>query len=151
MHGREEETRVARRILEIVVVLAMLATAGGQVIAPSVLAAESTRYSGTVVAIDPQRGILVMDEAGPGRGRTLIVVRRTIGLTAATRFRSFIRVNVPGAFAGDFIEVALDAEDVSPGDFVTAECVLSRGRPVANRVTLAESVQLPSSPGADRP
>lgn len=75
----------------------------------------------------------------------------TIGFTTATRFRSFIRVDVHGAFAGDFIEVALDAEDVSVGDLVTAECVSARGALVATRVTVAESVPTHSSPGADRP
>jgi hypothetical protein len=142
---------MARRIPGIVLAPTLLAMACVLQVVPSLHAAESTRYSGTIVAIDPQRGVMVIDEAGPGRGETLTVIRRTIGLTAGTKFRSFIRVNVPGTFAGDFIEVALDAEDVSPGDFVTAECVLARGRTVANRVTLAESVQLPSSPGTDRP
>jgi hypothetical protein len=120
-------------------------------VAPAGHAAEGFRHSGTVVAIDPHRGVVVIDEAGAGRGQAPTIIRRTIDLTAATKIRSFIRVDVPGAFAGDFIEVPLDAEDVSPGDFVTAECVLTGGRLVARSVTVAESVQLPSSPGADRP
>jgi hypothetical protein len=47
-------------------------------------------------------------------------------------------VNAPGQFAGDFIEVPLEAGDVTPGDFATAECIEERGRLVALRVTLAE-------------
>jgi hypothetical protein len=113
-------------------------------------AAGRARYSGTVVAIDPQRRVMVIEEMGPGREKP-VVTRRTISLTGGTRFRSFIRVNVPDAFAGDFIEVALDADDVTPGDFVTVECVLDRGRLVASRVTLAELVDLPSSSGTYRP
>jgi hypothetical protein len=35
-------------------------------------------------------------------------------------------------------ETVLDAEDVTAGDFVTAECLLERGRLVAVRVTIAE-------------
>jgi hypothetical protein len=41
-------------------------------------------------------------------------------------------------FAGDFIEVTLDAEDITPGDVVTAECGHERGRLIAVRVTMAE-------------
>jgi hypothetical protein len=114
-------------------------------------AAGGTRYSGTVVAIDPQRGVLIIEEVGPVRGPKAVVTQRTIGLTARTKFNRFIRVNGPGAFAGDFIEVALDADDVALGEFVTAECVLERGRLVAVLVTLAELAQPPSSPGVRLP
>ena len=118
---------------------------------PAVVAAGGTRYSGMVVAIDPQRGVMTIEEIGPGSGGKVIVTRRTIGVTSRTKFNRFIRVNVPGAFAGDFIEVVLDADDVALGEFVTAECVLERGRLVAVLVTLAELAQHPSSPGGDRP
>lgn len=106
-------------------------------------AADATRtstYSGAVVTIDPQGGVMILDEVGPWQvkeGQT-VVTRRTIGLTPATIINTFIRVNVPGRFGGDFIEVPLDAADVTPGDFATAECRMERGRLVAVRVTLAE-------------
>jgi hypothetical protein len=109
-------------------------------VAPAADAAGASRYSGTVVAIDPQGGVMIVEEVGPWRverGRT-VVTRRTIELRSATMFNSFIRVDVPGRFAGDFIEVALEAEDFTPGDFVTAECLRERGRLVAVRVTRAE-------------
>jgi hypothetical protein len=104
-------------------------------------AARTTTHSGTVVAIDPEGGMLIIEELGPWRveqGRS-VVTRRTVALTADTKFRSFIRVTVPGAFAGDFLEVALEADSVTPGDFVTAQCALERGRLVALRVTIAEA------------
>jgi hypothetical protein len=113
---------------------------GASTVTPAADAARTSTYSGAVVALDPQGGVMIMEEVGPWRveqGRT-VVTRRTIGLTSATTFNTFIRVDVPGRFAGDFIEVALDAEDITPGDFVTAECVLERGRLVAVRVTMAE-------------
>ena len=119
-------------------VLALVVVAG-----PPALAAEpvrTTAYSGTVVAVDPRDGVLIMEEVGPWRveqGRA-VVTRRTIRLTAETKVNTFIRVDVPGRFAGDFIEVELAAEDITPGDFATAECVRERGRLVAVRVTLAE-------------
>lgn len=110
-----------------------------------------TRHSGTVIAIDPQRRELILEELGPGRGEQPSVQRRSIAFTDATAFRSFIRVNVPDEFAGQFIEVTLDAEDIAPGEFVTAECTLERGRLVARRVTLAERALPLSSPGALQP
>ena len=124
--------------------VALLATAPADAAGP-------TRHSGTLVAIDPERGVLVLDEVGPSRNDRPVITRRTVVLTPSTTFNTFIRVNVPDAFAGQFLEVALDAGDLTPGDFVTAECLLERGRLVAQRVTLAEQVQLPSSPGAIRP
>jgi len=113
---------------------------GVSAVTPAADAARTSTHSGVVVALDPQGGVMIMEEVGPWQveqGRT-VVTRRTIGLTSATTFNTFIRVDVPGRFAGDFIEVALDAEDITPGDFVTAECLDERGRLVAVRVTMAE-------------
>ena len=113
---------------------------GASVVTTAADAARTSTYSGAVVALDPQGGVMIMEEVGPWRveqGRT-VVTRRTISLTSATTFNTFIRVDAPGRFAGDFIEVALDAEDITPGDFVTAECLNERGRLVAVRVTTAE-------------
>lgn len=98
------------------------------------------RHSGTVVDLDPVEGVLVIDEVGPWRvvrGET-VVTRRTIGLTPSTRFNVFIRVDVPGRFAGDFLEVELEATDIASRDFVTVECVRERGRLVALTVTMAD-------------
>lgn len=98
------------------------------------------RYSGTVVDLDQTEGVLVIEEIGLWRvqqGRTAIT-RRTIAISPSTRFNVFIRVNAPGRWPGDFIEVELTADDVAPGDFVTAECVLERGRLVARSVTMAD-------------
>jgi hypothetical protein len=101
------------------------------------------RFSGTVIAVDQTEGVLVIEEIGPwspSRGRPGIT-RRTIAFEPSTQFNVFIRVNAPGHFGGDFLEVELDAGDVAPGDFVTAECVLERGRLVARSVTVAEIVE----------
>jgi hypothetical protein len=110
--------------------------------APAAPAVDTGRitFSGTVAAIDPQGGVLLLEEVGPSRpGQGSAITRRTVLLTAETKFNSFIRVSVPGGFAGDFLEVDLDADSVTPGDFATVECVRQRGRLVALRVTLAES------------
>jgi hypothetical protein len=94
---------------------------------------------------------MIIEEVGPGRGPKPVVTQRTISVTSRTKFNRFIRVSGPRGFAGDFIEVVLDADDVALGEFVTAECVLERGRLVAVLVTLAELAQHPSSPGGDLP
>jgi hypothetical protein len=121
--------------------LLLLALAlGASAMTPAAAAARASTHSGEVVALDPQGGVMIIDEVGPWRvaqGRT-VVTRRTIRPTSATKFNTFIRVNVPGQFAGDFIEVTLDAEDITPGGLVTAECVHERGRLIAVRVTMAE-------------
>jgi hypothetical protein len=112
-------------------------------LAPAGLAAGGARtsmHSGTVVTIDPAGGVLIVAEVGPWRVAqgTTVVTRRSIVLTADTKFSSFIRVNAPGGFAGDFLEVELEADNVTPGDFVTAECAHERGGLVALRVSIAE-------------
>jgi hypothetical protein len=107
---------------------------------PVVDAARTTTYSGMLDTIDPQGRVLVLEEVGPWRlvqGRT-VLTRRFVTITPETKFNTFIRVSVPGGFAGDFLEVALDGNDVTAGDFVTAECVPERGRLIAVRVTIAE-------------
>ncbi len=114
---------------------------GASVLTSAADTVRTSSHSGAVVAIDPQGGVLIMEEVGPWRveqGR-IVVIRRTITLTSATRFNTFIRVDVPGRFGGDFLEVALDAEDITPGDFVTAQCRGERGKLVAVRVTMAET------------
>jgi hypothetical protein len=103
-------------------------------------AADTTRHSGTVRAVDPAAGRMVIEEVGPWvveKGLTRVAAR-TIRFTPETKFSVFMRVDRQGYFAGDFMEVPLEPGDVSPGDFVTAECV-RRGRDlVAVTVTIAE-------------
>lgn len=74
---------------------------------------------------------MIVDEVGPWRverGAT-VTTRGTVRLTASTRYDLFMHVDAPGAFAGDFIEVALDVNDLVPGDFVTRrECVRDGAR-----------------------
>lgn len=70
----------------------LLAVSGGE-------AARTTAYSGTVVAIDPEVGVLTFDEIGPWRvtqGRMLLT-RRTLTITPDTSFNTFIRVDALAA------------------------------------------------------
>lgn len=135
----------ARSVVLVVIALLLLLPE------PGVPAAASERHSGTVVALDPEGGVMILEEVGPWRverGRT-VLTRRTIRLTPETRFNVFIRVSVPGAFAGDFLEVALEATDIATGDFVTAECARQGRQLVALTVTLAETMAEmdPAHPG----
>ena len=114
-----------RLVSSLLLVLALSASA----MTPAADAARTSTHSGTVVAVDPQGGVMIMEEVGPWRverGQT-VVTRRIVSLTRATIFNSFIRVDVPGRF-GRLIEVVLDAEDITPGDFVTREYLHERGR-----------------------
>jgi hypothetical protein len=98
------------------------------------------RHSGTIVEFDPDAGVLVLEEVGPWRvvnGET-VVTRVTIELADSTTFSSFIRVNAPGGYEGDFVEVFLDAYDVAPGDFVTVHCLHTGTRMTALSVAVAE-------------
>lgn len=122
-------------------VLVVLVPALLSLLAAGAASARGRRYSGTVAAVDPQRRVLVVEEVGPWRierGGT-VLTRRTIALTPETKYNLFMRVDVPGAYTGDFIEVQLDRDDVSTGDFVTVQCVNRDGRLVANTVTVAEA------------
>jgi len=119
-------------------VMSVLVIAGATAVAAD--AVRTVRYSGTVTTIDPERGLMILEEVGPWRverGAT-VVTRRTISLNASTTYNLFMRVDAPGAFAGDFIEVVLDVDHLAPGDFVTAECVRQGDRLVALTVTVAE-------------
>jgi hypothetical protein len=117
----------------LVIVVAVLG-----LLSPVARAAE--RRSGTVVSVDDRSGTIVIDEIGPWRVEKGVtqVTRHSIVVTAATKITSHVRVNVPGRFSGDFIDVALELADVSPGDIVTVECRRERGRLVASSIDVAE-------------
>ncbi len=107
-------------------------------VAPVAPAPAGARHSGTVVFIDAEHGVLILDEVGPWHaGKRALTTRLTIDLTTDTNVNTYIRINVPGHFAGEFLEVALEAADVTPGDVVTVDCRHEGGRLVAVTLTLA--------------
>ena len=103
-------------------------------------AGASVRHSGTIVEIDAGSGALVIEEVGPWRVRngTTEVIHRAIILTPSTHITGYVRVNAPGRFEGDFIEVPFEITDLSRGDFVTVECQHERGRLIALSVAMAD-------------
>jgi hypothetical protein len=107
--------------------------------APIAAAPATARHSGAVVFIDAERGVMIVDEVGPWRveNERTVITRLRIDLTRETLFNTFVRINAPGRFAGEFLEVALDATDVTPGDIVTIDCRHEGDRLVAKVVTIA--------------
>jgi hypothetical protein len=126
--------------------IVLIAVACLGLLAPGSWAAE--RRSGRVIAVEVESGMLVIDEVGPwqvDKGVTR-VTRHSIAVTPSTSIKSHIRVNVPGRFGDDFIEVPLELGDVARGDFVTVEFRRERGRLVASSIAVAEQ-----TPGAILP
>lgn len=121
--------------MAIAIALAWLA-----VLSSSALADE--RRSGRVVGIDDRARIIVIEEVGPWHARKGVtqITRHTIWVTPSTKIASHIRINAPGRFEDDFLEVPLELTDVARGDFVTIECRRVGGRMVASRIDVAEQV-----------
>jgi hypothetical protein len=123
----------ARVVTLVIVALLSIATRPAE-------ATADVKHSGTILAVDRQSGVLTLAEVGPWRvvDGTTQVTRRTIKLTPSTQYSVFMRVNAPGQFGGDFIEVPLEVTDLSVGDFVTVDCVTQHGQLIALRVSMAD-------------
>ena len=123
-------SRIAARLVVGMVALGLMAPA----------AHADERRSGRVIAVDDRAGLILIEELGPWRVKNGVtqVTQHTIVVTPSTKIASHIRVNVPGRFGGDFIEVPLHLADVARGDFVTVEGRRERGRLIASSVAVAE-------------
>jgi hypothetical protein len=134
-------------MVPITVIILVLATVAGA------SAGTTEKHSGTVVAIDSQTGSLTIAEVGPSPGAAgkSQIIEQTFALTRTTAYAVFRRVNVSGKFAGDFVEVALEATDVAIGDQATVECTRQGGRLVALKVALADPTSPPAAAAAKAP
>ena len=98
-----------------------------------------SRHSGSVEAIDPESGRLVLAEVGPWSakdGKT-VTTRRTIALTKSTVYQAAGRADdARSGYPGDFVLREIKARDVAPGDHVTAECERQDGALVARTITV---------------
>ncbi len=123
------------------IVATLVAT--GLVLAAGGWAATTVKYSGTIVAVDPEGKVFTLAEVGPWHvkaGKTVTTLRM-IHLTPQTQYTMFMRVNAPGRYTGDFIEVPLEAADIAVGDHVTAECRVEAGRLVATKVSTVDPTE----------
>ncbi len=104
-----------------------------------IAAGETVRYSGTVTAIDAERGTIVLAEVGPWRlvrGRTQ-TTERIVRTTASTQILLAKRAdNAPSGFPNDFVTVPLSDSPLFTGDFVTVECERQGKRLTATTVTV---------------
>jgi hypothetical protein len=97
-------------------------------------------HSGTVVAVDPAKGTIVIDEIGPWqtKGGKTISTHRTFVVEPATQFVTLKRRPEPGpsGWRGEFVEAPLGAWAVSKGDFVTVRVEEKEKRSVATRIAV---------------
>ena len=102
-------------------------------------------HSGTVMAVDPAKGILVIGEIGPWHvkdGKTEIT-RQTVVVEPSTEFVMTKRTREPGpaGWPGEFVEVPLGAWAVKEGDFVTVHVEQKGKRRIATKITVAEATE----------
>jgi hypothetical protein len=95
-------------------------------------------HSGTVLAVDSDKGTIVIGEVGPWRtkdGQTEIT-RQTVVVEPSTQFVLVKRTREPGpsGWPGGFVEEPLGAWAVKGGDFVTVRVEMKGRRPTATRV-----------------
>jgi hypothetical protein len=108
---------------------------------------QESRYSGTVVAVDPSAGVIVVEGMGPWRIKDGVtqVERHTVRVTSATAFVLVERAKgpAPSGWVGDFVESGLPGWQVKPGDWVTAIMQPGDKRPTAIRIYLWEPTEAP--------
>ena len=111
---------------------ALLALAGSAAAGPVTM-----RHSGTVVEVGETT--IVLAEVGPWRleqGQT-VVTYRTIEVSADTPLTIATREEAASSgFPGDFVVSTLVPWGLSPGDFVTVDCVHAGKQQIARAITV---------------
>lgn len=102
-------------------------------------------HSGTVMAVDPEQGTIVIGEIGPWHVKdgTIEVTRQTIVVAPSARFVVAKRTGEPGpaGWVGEFVEVPRGAWAVKAGDFVTVHVETVGSRVTATKITVAEAAE----------
>jgi hypothetical protein len=129
-----------RRTTRWVAALAIVAIIGWVI--PAWSGGEERKYSGTVAAVDPSAGTIVVDGMGPWQVKEGVtqVEHRRIHVTPSTEFVSVKRAigPAPSGWVGDFVESPLSAWQVKPGEWVTVTVQADHGRPTAVRISIWE-------------
>lgn len=120
-----------RTVSAVVLVLAL--------VVPVVVAAEE-RHSGTVVAVDPAAGTVMIEELIASNGETPRAVRRTIRLAPDTR----IALQAPTR--DGYESVPMSSADLRPGDFVTVVGSADGGLMRANALDVVRESSASASP-----
>lgn len=104
-------------------------------------AQERMKHSGSIVAIDEKAGTIVLAEIGPWtvrQGKT-VVTYRTITVTPDTALaivgRDYATLD---AFPGEFVEGALESDELYLNDYVTIDCLHEGRRQIALKITVTE-------------
>ena len=93
----------------------------GLVAASSALAAGTFKHSGRIVAVDPAKHVVTLEEMGPWTPRHSALVKWSIMLEPSTKIKLDTRAEQTGAggWLGGFSESSLTTSELKPGDFVT--------------------------------
>lgn len=105
--------------------LAILVTAPALMLPSRASAADSARYSGTLVSVDEASGLLVLEVMGPWTGEVeSTVTRRELRLGSDPEVRLLRRdpegTNA-GGWRGGFAESPITLSAIRPGDYVTVQ------------------------------
>jgi hypothetical protein len=121
---------VSTSLFALLLALAAPATAG-----------EIMKHSGSIVSIAPGARSFVLAEVGPWEVRDggTVLTYRTITLTRETEYAIVGRVEESrSGFAGDFMEVSVEPDEIYLNDYVTIDCRHEGTRLVALKVTATE-------------
>jgi len=79
------------------------------------------RYSGSIVAVNPAKHTVTLEEVGPWTSQHSTLVKRSVEIGPSTRFELVTRAKATGAdgWNGGFTESSLDPSAVRPGDYAT--------------------------------
>jgi hypothetical protein len=120
----------SRTLLTILVASLSLMPVGG--------AAEETRHTGKIVAIQPDRQSFTLEEMGPWTGPQHGVIKQVVRLAPDTKVVMVTRAQASegDAWPGGFTQSPIAPSDLRPGDYVTVEGDARKGHLVARWVTV---------------
>jgi len=116
---------------------------GGLLATSPAIAGGDVKHSGTVVAVDPVKHMLTLEEMGPWTGPGTVPVKRSIRIAPSTNVELITRRSEPAPGAGNYQAAAMPLSDLRAGDFVTV-----RAEKSGKRLT-AESVEVVRPDGVE--
>lgn len=113
---------------------------------PSLGRAEAVRarHAGVVVAVDKAAGTIVVGDMGPMLpGGESKIAQYTMAVTPSTEFVRVKRAAgaAPSGWLNDYVETALPAWDVKPGDWVAAIAEKDNQRLKATKIMVVDTTE----------